>query len=365
MDVTITNNLKKDEPDDDIMVGDNAMSVERGASFLMGYDPYQDPEKPKPKSSIGDAPMGEKPTENPLVGDHLKLHSGNDKKDTTAGVDTLIAAASNLGPNPLGLNPFGLDQAELDAISLDPLGFGAKKDSVSVSVKKTEKAEAPKEAKKPEEILLSRIYSLSDPAFPQSMIIYGSSFFESSMALKETVVDSMPALNKEVDDEPIGLAPADDEPIGLAPVDDGPLGLMPSDDEPQEAPASDKKNETKAPDGVDPLMALLLAGGNPFGDSSKKPAPDLSFGKEALKPKHFEPMKASGPRTNAENVKTNNPLGDNPFGKEVVPDFSMGKEALKPKKYVPKKSYDSAETTVDKQEEKKSDHSLENDDWDE
>ena len=51
-------------------------------------------------------------------------------------------------------------------------------------------------------------------------------------------------------------------------------------------------------------------------------------------------MKASGPKVNAENALENNPLGSNPFGKDVEPDFSFGKEALKPKKYTPKKPYE-------------------------
>ena len=139
--------------------------------------------------------------------------------------------------------------------------------------------------------------------------------------------------------------------------DDKSEGLM-SDveaDEPAKDSSSNDKSKTNTAGGVDPLMALLMAGGNPFGDDSKKPAPDLSFGEKALKPKHFEPMKASGPKVTAENVQANKPLGDNPFGVEVVPDFSMGKEALKPKKYVPKKSYETGALPEDQEEENSSD----------
>ena len=54
-------------------------------------------------------------------------------------------------------------------------------------------------------------------------------------------------------------------------------------------------------------------------------------------------------------MQANKPLGDNPFGVEVVPDFSMGKEALKPKKYVPKKSYETGALPEDQEEENSSD----------
>ena len=113
--------------------------------------------------------------------------------------------------------------------------------------------------------------------------------------------------------------------------DDEPMGLLDGGDDPVEKPLGDGSNE-KEPENngakkVDPLMELLLAGGNPFGDSSVKTMPDLSFGKEALKPKHYEPMKASGPKANIENAKADHPLGDNPFGKEITPDLSLGKKA--------------------------------------
>lgn len=531
MDGLITNNLKVDEPDDDIMVGDNAMSVKRGASFLMGYDPTKDPEKPVTKASIGDAPMGEKPTENPLDGDGLTLSMGgnsakrNNEPDTSFGGDTTIAAASNLGPNPLGPNPFGLDPMGLEA-----LGFGTpgkttpapapvkapvpeakkveepkkaeepkkveelkkpeevKKPEESKKIEEPKKAEElkkpeevkkPEEAKKPEEpkkaeepkdTALGHIFSLSDPEMSSSMIIsvsssFGSGFSEDepssiedepvvssensieeehvSAAIETSVIKDepiAPALDEESEDEgisetvsesvsegisealplssegilressdddddtsvqmhfgegtlestlgggesyydygasleddddfkPLGNSVDDDEPglslAGLDSDDDDPMGLLSgagiADDKADGS--SDKKSQAGGAKEMDPLMALLLAGGNPFGDNQKSMAPDLSFGKEALKPKHFEPMKASGPAATAENVEANHPLGDNPFGKGIVPDFSFGKEALKPKKYVPKKTYEQSDAMVgDKEDDEDSDQSSDNDD---
>jgi hypothetical protein len=146
----------------------------------------------------------------------------------------------------------------------------------------------------------------------------------------------------------MGLDSSENDPMdllfGVDGFDDEPIGLgdnsTVSEKEKTKESSSEKKTQDKSSDEVDPLRALLMAGGNPFGENAKIIAPDLSFGKDALKPKHFEPMKASGPRVNAENVRENNPLGNNPFGKDVEPDFSFGKEALKPKKYEPKKPYE-------------------------
>lgn len=489
MDNLIENNLKKDEPDEDIMVGDNAMSVKRGASFLMGYDPYKDPEKTVVKASIGDAPMGEKPKENPLDANQLSLHSGrkssngNDESDTSFGGETTIAKASNVGENPFGLNPFGLDPAELER-----LGIVLPKDAAATPapVKKPEletvKEEAPKKVEEPqkaaepqmpkeqerakepakaeepvkviepEEIPLGNIISLSDYNYFGSMIISGSfgsgvitrdtssesgvtsndesfkgeiisdtptyggeiisqspSFdadtaFDNPPAEKKVAVET-PSVDKEStkespsdesngilresnpdedddmqihfgegtlestlgggesyynntdtleDDEdfrPLGNGVDEEESglslAGLDSDDDDPMGLMSGATDSRD----DKKTQAGAPAAMDPIMALLLAGGNPFGDDAKKAAPDLSFGKEALKPKHFEPMKASGPAVTAEHVEANHPLGDNPFGKEIMPDFSLGKEALKPKKYVPKKTFEKTGSLIDEQDE--------------
>ena len=415
MDVTITNNLKVDEPDDDIMVGDNAMSVKRGASFLMGYDPYQDPEKPVTKASIGDAPMGEKPTENPLDIGHLSLSSDRNNKSSYAG-DTNIAKASSLGSNPLGLNPLGLSEEQLEllginlqttapapaavkesaSVSVKESASAAIKESVSASVKQPEL----KKAKEPKEASLFRIISLSDPNFTGGRVFSINFAFEDEDASDDVTVDETgsfvqvpygdgvleSALGSDDGDKDMGLSQyeADDfKPLGgqeedeIQPLrkddeddggglifmepdseDDDPMGLMygmddsdvkplgsmddaiaPENDS-QKNSSSEKKPQAKDTEEMDPLKALLLAGGNPFGENSRIIAPDLSFGKEALKPKHFEPMKASGPKVNAENAMENNPLGSNPFGKDVEPDFSFGKDALKPKKYTPKKPYE-------------------------
>ncbi|MBR3509971.1 MAG: hypothetical protein IKO03_14525 [Lachnospiraceae bacterium] len=415
MDVTITNNLKVDEPDDDIMVGDNAMSVKRGASFLMGYDPYQDPEKPVTKASIGDAPMGEKPTENPLDIGHLSLSSDRNSKSSYAG-DTNIAKASSLGSNPLGLNPLGLSEEQLEllginlqttapapaavkesaSVSVKESASAAIKESVSASVKQPEL----KKAKEPKEASLFRIISLSDPNFTGGRVFSINFAFEDEDASDDVTVDETgsfvqvpygdgvleSALGSDDGDKDMGLSQyeADDfKPLGgqeedeIQPLrkddeddggglifmepdseDDDPMGLMygmddsdvkslgsmddtiaPENDS-QKNSSSEKKSQAKDTEEMDPLKALLLAGGNPFGENSRIIAPDLSFGKEALKPKHFEPMKASGPKVNAENARENNPLGSNPFGKDVEPDFSFGKDALKPKKYTPKKPYE-------------------------
>ena len=449
MDGLITNNLKVEEPDDDIMVGDNAMSVARGASFLMGDDPNKDPVKPATKASIGDAPMGEKPTENPLEVGRLSLSlGGSTRPDTSFGGDTTIAAASNLGPNPLGPNPFGLDFDDFGLQKKPTPAPAPVKEPVSVAIKEPAaaavkeptpapvkeptpapvkeptpapvkepapapvkepapaavKEPAPAPVREPEmaeeqkAISMNNVVSVSEG----SMIIFASAFFGNRVILDddsyeekdnyvpatqddgamksslEGIIDYAPshvkveepkplgeskkedAATDSAADEPMGLTPdkgaSDDEPMGLPlgadDFDDIPLGGSSSDSLPLGGSSSDslplggsssdnasnEKPQASAPKGVDPLMALLLAGGNPFGDNTKTMAPDLSFGKEALKPKHFEPMKASGPAVNAENTQANNPLGTNPFGKEIAPDFSFGKDALKPKRYVPKNS---------------------------
>ena len=429
MDALVTNNLKSEEPDEDIKVGDNAMSVKRGASFLMGYDPYEDTSKPTPKSSIGDAPMGEKPANIPLDEEGLKLVLGGNSsgRNSSYSGDTTVAAASNLGPNPLGPNPFGADFTEFDPLKASAPAPAPKKGPVSEPEKakepipepkkaaepvmevkkaeapvpapepkkaaepalKVEKAEAPvpaPEAKKvaqPAEVKenpLSNIISISDG----SMIIFGSAFFGNEVVSNEviqeeednsvqasSVVETVEAilesngeeemdvpapenmeskpLEENVADDVLGwddegFDPVKDDKMGLAaekavseekPVEPTPEKAVSEEKPVKESPA-EKKPQASVPDGADTLMALLLAGGNPFGDNAKSSAPDLSFGKDALKPKHFEPMKASGPAANAENVQTNQPLGDNPFGKEIAPDFSFGKDALKPKKYEPK-----------------------------
>ena len=412
MDVTITNNLKVDEPDDDIKVGDNAMSVKRGASFLMGYDPYQDPEKPVTKASIGDAPMGEKPTENPLDVGHLSLSSDRKNKSSYAG-DTNIAKASSLGDNPLGLNPLGLSEEQLELLGIklnkgtapapapvkESAPVSAKepasalvKESVPASVKQPEL----KKAKEPKEVSLFHIISLSDPNFTGGKVYsslylfgigdvsdddaadeaensvqvpYGDGVLESPLGSDDS--DKGLSLAEDDDFKPLGgmdddfrpLAKDDDDGAGLTLMEldseeDDPMGLMygmddsdikplgsmddaiaPENDSKKDS-SSEKQSQAKDTEEMDPLKALLLAGGNPFGDNARVIAPDLSFGKNALKPKHFEPMKASGPKVSAENAQENNPLGSKPFGKDVEPDFSFGKEALKPKKYTPKKPYE-------------------------
>lgn len=436
MDGIISNNLKEEKlVDDSINVGDNAMNVDRSASFLMGYDPYKDPEKPRPKSSIGDAPMGEKPTENPLALGHLSLSSReNAGPDTSFGGDTTIAQASNLGPNPLGLNPFGEDFQVPDALTgfasapapvkrpepkpepvpmlkfeqepvlktvpepmPKPVAAPAPK-SVAAPVPKpvAEAVQKPVQKQEKEEVPTASPFGSIVSISERSMIIFASNFFGSEASteddadeedfkpVEEKTNDELAALLSEIGisvDEPVGVKPetsvSEEEPIGLAaeaadtegePIgllsevsagDDEPMGLMPDVTIAEEKPLEkvekpiEEKPKTNVPEGMDPLMALLLAGGNPFGDNAKSSAPDLSFGKEALKPKHFEPMKASGPAVNAENVAANHPLGDNPFGKEVVPDFSMGKEALKPKKYVPKKTFETTGALADDQDEDK------------
>ena len=443
MDVTITNNLKVDEPDDDIKVGDNAMSVKRGASFLMGYDPYQDPEKPVTKASIGDAPMGEKPTENPLDIGHLSLSSNRKNKSSYAG-DTNIAKASSLGDNPLGLNPLGLSEEQLELLGINlnkgtaPAPASVKesapasgkesapvsaKEPVSATVKESasvsEKQPELKKAKEPKEVSLFHIISLSDPNLTGGKVFsnlflfeieddaddvaidetdhsiqvpYGDGVLEST--LESTDSDKGLSLANDDDFKPLGGDDDDFKPLGgnedddfkplggnedddfkplgkndeddgagltyleLDSEDDDPMGLMygmddadikplgtmddaiaPENDSKKDS-SSEKKSQAKDTEEMDPLKALLLAGGNPFGDNARVIAPDLSFGKNALKPKHFEPMKASGPKVSAENAQENNPLGSNPFGKEIAPDYSFGKEALKPKKYTPKKPYE-------------------------
>lgn len=397
MDALVTNNLKSEEPDDDIKVGDNAMSVKRGASFLMGYDPYEDTSKPTPKSSIGDAPMGEKPADIPLDEEGLKLVlSGNSSgRNSSYSGDTTVAAASNLGPNPLGPNPFGEDFSVFDPLKASAPAPAPKKETVSEPKKaaepalKIEKAEATipaPEAKKVAESVevkenpLANVISISDG----SMIIFASAFFGNEVVSNEpireeednpvqasTVAETLEAILESSGKEEIeapapanmdsktveenvaddvlgwddeGFDPVKDDKMGItaekAVTEEKPAELPPekaiSEEKPVKESPAEKKTQASAPDGVDPLMALLLAGGNPFGDDAKSSAPDLSFGKDALKPKHFEPMKASGPAASAENVQANHPLGDNPFGKEIAPDFSFGKDALKPKKYEPK-----------------------------
>ena len=425
MDVTITNNLKVDEPDDDINVGDNAMSVKRGASFLMGYDPYQDPEKPVTKASIGDAPMGEKPTENPLDIGHLSLSSNGKNKSSYAG-DTNIAKASSLGDNPLGLNPLGLSEEQLELLGINlqkgtapaPASVkesapasgkepasgsakGAASDYAKSSGAASEKGSAPafvkesasKKAKEPKEVSLFHIISLNDPNFTGGKIFSSVLLFGNGDVSEDAVADEAhnsvqvpygdgvleATLESGDSDRGMGLSlSADDDVKPLGGEDDGlrPLGgndddgagltfmELDSEDDPMDLlygvddsdirplgsgddekasskdNSAEKKPQDKGSEEMDPLKALLLAGGNPFGDNARVIAPDLSFGKNALKPKHFEPMKASGPKVSAENAQENNPLGSNPFGKDVEPDFSFGKEALKPKKYTPKKPYE-------------------------
>lgn len=358
MDGFFANNIMGEEPDDSVL-GDNAMGVARGASFLMGEDPKKDPVKPMARASLGDAPMGEKPTGNPLDSVRLGFSSGaKAKSDTSFGGETTIAKTSALGPNPLGPNPLGLDPSELDLLGLD----SSKLDLPGFSA--------------PEEIPLGNIVSLDDPACGNRIISFVESFaseviskdinyredgnslrgigevgfmegapeddgeamevaleiedraseatfesdgifFDYGVSLSDD--DFMP-LGESVNDDEIGLGLEEDD-FALTPLEEAPLAAKP---------------KGAASEEMDPLKALLLAGGNPFGENAKSIAPDYSFGKEALKPKHFEPMKASGPRVNAENIQANRPLGDTPFGKEITPDLSFGKEALKPKKYEPK-----------------------------
>ena len=436
MDILFTNTPSGEEPEDETWVGDNALAVNRGASFLIDDDPKKDPEKPISKASIGDAPMGMKPTENPLEVGHINLSSHG--KGSSAGVDTLIAKASGLGANPLGDNPLGLSPEQLELLGLGfpkepaPKPVSAKKEPEAKPEVKTDakadvkpetkpemKAEAkpetkaepePKKAEEPKEVSLSCIISASDD-FSGGRIISGDLSFASAIIssddsdplsidedfklLDESKPDDAPELDQK------GIAPKEDDSVGLPSLEtaddddlkgleadssvseEDPMGLMlnlaeaeeskglePADDSEEELkplePADDSEEELKplepaedilddnltkdnpsenkpkagGTEEMDPLRALLLAGGNPFGDNLKNIAPDLSFGKDALKPKHFEPMKASGPKVNAENAQENNPLGVNPFGKEVVPDFSFGKEALKPKKYEPKKPFE-------------------------
>ncbi|GEM_PF-2212894 len=416
MDV-IFSNTPIEEPEDDIMVGDNALSIDMGASFLMGEDPKKDPvKKPLSKASIGDAPMGEKPTEDPLTGLRLSFSS---RANRSAGDDdegTTIAKASSVGLNPLGLNPLGLDEAELERLGIKLQPAPAKKteatpvkEPATAAVKApatapakepavaTAKAVAPvaekvtapeqKKAEEPKEVSLGNIISLSDPSIKGGMIFSIYTSFESEEAPVEVapekeenvaavipeevtleaptkiddddfgllggIEDDHKDLGGKVDEDGsestfMGLDSSENDPMdllfGVDGFDDEPIGLgdnsTVSEKEKTKESSSEKKTQDKGADEVDPLRALLMAGGNPFGENSKIIAPDLSFGKDALKPKHFEPMKASGPRVNAENVRENNPLGNNPFGKDVEPDFSFGKEALKPKKYEPKKPYE-------------------------
>ena len=443
MDVIFSNTPIEEEPEDDIMVGDNALSIDMGASFLMGEDPKKDPvKKPLSKASIGDAPMGEKPTEDPLTSLRLSFSS---RANRSAGDDdegTTIAKASSVGLNPLGLNPLGLDEAELERLGIKLQPAPAKKsETAPVSAKEpataavkapatapskepavatakaaapvAEKVTAPEQmkAEEPKVVSLSNIISLSDPSIKGGMIFSIYTSFESEEApveaapeKEEKVVavipeevtleapakindddddmsipmpqdDDVKPLGKNDDDDDFGLLggiedehkdlggkvdedgsgstfmgldSSENDPMdllfGVDGFDDEPIGLgdnsTVSEKEKTKESSSEKKAQDKGADEVDPLRALLMAGGNPFGENAKIIAPDLSFGKDALKPKHFEPMKASGPRVNAENVRENNPLGNNPFGKDVEPDFSFGKEALKPKKYEPKKPYE-------------------------
>ncbi len=463
MDGFFANNPLGEDPDDESMLGDNAMGVARGASFLMGDDPNKDPVKPTASSPIGDAPMGEKPKENPFGDDPLGLLSGvnplggnikpdtsfgggtnvakpsalgpnplgddplgllsginplggNIKPDTSFGGGTTIARTSSLGPNPLGPNPLGLNP-----LGPDPLGLGAKEEAAPAPAPEPEPEPVKEE---PKEIplggiisleddfgdgVLGGIISLSDPTTFSSGIIsssssFGSGVISSGSSYDDEDVSSEPASEPSAgaslesgvisngysyddDDNSIqipygdgtldstlegsssyynnGSSLADDDDFkplgenvnddvfslnyaGLDSADDDPLGLMsggaPDNKQLGDVPSAPKNDGSE---GMDPLRALLLAGGNPFGDNAKNIAPDLSFGKEALKPKHFEPMKASGPRVQAENVRVNKPLGDNPFGKDIAPDFSFGKEALKLKRYVPKKSFEETGTLAD------------------
>ena len=80
----------KDNSDNSVL-GDNAMGVDRGASFLMEEDPNKDSKKPKASGTIGE--------------------------------ETTVAEASNLGPDPLGPNPFGLAPEELELLGIKPLGY--------------------------------------------------------------------------------------------------------------------------------------------------------------------------------------------------------------------------------------------------
>lgn len=432
MDGFFANNPLGEDPDDDSMLGDNAMGVARGASFLMGDDPNKDPVKPTVSSPIGDAPMGEKPKENPFGDDPLGLLSGvnplggNIKPDTSFGGGTNVAKPSALGPNPLGDDPLGLlsginplggnikpdtsfggrttyaggnslgpnplgpNPLDPNPLGPDPLGLGAKKEEAPAPVPVMEPEPEPVKAEEPKEIplggiisleddfgdgVLGGIISLSDPtSFGSGIISSGSSFgngvvssdasyddddvsiqvpygdgtLESTLESGGSYYDNGSSLADDDDFKPLGENVNDDvfslNYSGLDSADDDPLGLMSGATASADLSLGDspsaKKPQNDVPEGMDPLRALLLAGGNPFGDNAKNIAPDLSFGKEALKPKHFEPMKVSGPKVHAENVQVNNPLGDNPFGKDIAPDFSFGKEALKPKKYVPKKPYE-------------------------
>ena len=367
----------KDNSDNSVL-GDNAMGVARGASFLMEEDPNKDSKKPKANGTIGE--------------------------------ETTVAEASNLGPDPLGPNPFGLAPEELELLGIKPLGYGpagletaepGKREKVvaeeasaeeplatpareaavtpakeSVGAFEKEPEQVPEENKKTKKASLSNYISVGE----NSMIIFGSAFFGGEVDLDDYagkeeddtavvsdgggVVEKGNALDpssqqKETDKNSgenakdddtgsnvAGLEPADDgsmdlmlygesfddEPMGLLGGDDEPMGLLGGGDDPVEKPLGEDGSNEKEPENngakkVDPLMELLLAGGNPFGDSSVKTMPDLSFGKEALKPKHYEPMKASGPKANIENAKADHPLGDNPFGKEITPDLSLGKKA--------------------------------------
>ncbi len=436
MDILFTNAPSGEEPEDETWVGDNALAVSRGASFLIDDDPKKDPEKPISKASIGDAPMGMKPTENPLEVGHINLSSRG--KGSSAGVDTLIAKASGLGANPLGDNPLGLSPEQLELLGLGfpkeptPKPVPAKTPEAKAEVKTDAKADVkpetkpemkaaakpetkpvpePKKVEEPKEVSLSCIISASDD-FTGGRIISGDLSFGSAIIsaddplmkdedfklMGESKTDDAPELDQKgiapKEDDSIGLAiqepDSDDEQKGLTAdtsvseedpmglmfhlheeeedskgltseetvleeepkslateengIEEEPAGLMVeevvADDNPPKDNPSENKPKAGGTEEMDPLRALLLAGGNPFGDNLKNIAPDLSFGKDALKPKHFEPMKASGPKVNAENAQENNPLGVNPFGKEVVPDFSFGKEALKPKKYEPKKPFE-------------------------
>ena len=378
----IDNSLWKEKSDDDSVLGDNAMGVARGASFLMEEDPNKDSKKPKANGTIGE--------------------------------ETTVAEASNLGPNPLGPNPFGLAPEELDLLGIKPFGdkpadlkaaepvkqekavseevsaketLGASargsavtpaKESVGAFAKESE--QEPEGKKKTEKSSFGNFISVGE----NSMIIFGSAFFGSEVILDDladekednsavvsggdgvlgkgsALEDSFRQHNEDdkssgenAKDADFGLSVAglesvddgsmdlmlygesfDEEPLGLLAVGDDsgeePLGLLGGGDDYDERPLEDgsnvKEQESNGAKKIDPLMELLLAGGNPFGDNAVKTVPDLSFGKEALKPKHYEPMKASGPKANIENAKVGNPLGDNPFGKEIAPDLSLGKKA--------------------------------------
>ena len=469
MDGFFANNPLGEDPDDESMLGDNAMGVARGASFLMGDDPNKDSVKPVASSPIGDAPMGEKPKENPFGDDPLGLLSGvnplggnikpdtsfgggtnvakpsalgpnplgddplgllsginplggNIKPDTSFGGGTTIGRPSSLGPNPLGPNPLGLNPLGENPLGPDPLGLGAKEEAAPAPA--PEPIPVPEPAPEPEEPkevplggiisleddfgdgVLGGIISLSDPSsfssgvfssgssFGSGVISSGSSYddeaasgessgeasdgsslgsgvvsgsysyddddnsiqipygdgtLDSTLEGSSSYYNNGSSLADDDDYKPLGENVNDDvfslNYAGLDSADDDPLGLMsggaPVNNQMGDVPTAPKINDAE---GMDPLRALLLAGGNPFGDNAKKIAPDLSFGKEALKPKHFEPMKASGPRVQAENVRVNKPLGDNPFGKDIAPDISFGKESLKLKKYVPKKPFEETGT---------------------